>query len=111
MEMISIWINILLNAGSLVLGLLAWILPLVNVLRYKRERKNWIPFFGASLSACAVSLWMQIISTNQRVNVRDFDGLEDFYYAVAISSTVLIVVTLLLNTAVLILYSKRDARE
>mgnify|MGYP000861101348 CR=1 FL=1 len=35
----------LLNLGSLVLGLIAWILPVVNLRRYKeRDYRNWVVF-------------------------------------------------------------------
>ncbi|WP_343035088.1 hypothetical protein [Sporosarcina jiandibaonis] len=47
----------LLNLGSFVLGLIAWILPVVNLMRYgKHGRRNWATLSIMSLSACAISL-------------------------------------------------------
>lgn len=53
---------VLLNVGSLVLGLIAWILPLVNIIRRDKDNnKSWPWLSIASLNACTVSLWFQII--------------------------------------------------
>jgi hypothetical protein len=47
----------LLNLGSLVLGLIAWILPVANLMRYgKRDHRAWIVPSIMSISACAISL-------------------------------------------------------
>ena len=41
------------NVGSLILGLIAWILPIVNLAKYnKAKHKNWIALLFASMSAC-----------------------------------------------------------
>ncbi len=55
----------LLNLGSLVLGLIAWILPVVNLMRYeKHDRKNWVALSITSISACAISLCFQTFYNN-----------------------------------------------
>ncbi|WP_339181715.1 hypothetical protein [Oceanobacillus sp. FSL W7-1293] len=51
----------LLNIGSLLLGLIAWILPVINLTRYdKHNPKNWAALSLASMSACAISLCFQL---------------------------------------------------
>ena len=53
-----------LNLGSLLLGLIAWILPVVNLVQHnKADHRNWVAFSVASVSACAISLCMQIFYT------------------------------------------------
>lgn len=42
---------VLLNLGSLVLGLIAWILPVVNLMRYeKHDHRNWVTLSIMSFS-------------------------------------------------------------
>ncbi|MBZ4647722.1 MAG: hypothetical protein JG777_3211 [Clostridia bacterium] len=54
----------LLNLGSLVLGVVAWILPVVNLMRYKNQgNRNWAFLSIMSISACAISLCLHILLT------------------------------------------------
>lgn len=49
-----------LNVGSLVLGLIAWIFPVVNLVRHdKSDNRKCVAFSVTSVSACAISLYMQ----------------------------------------------------
>jgi hypothetical protein len=43
-----------LNLGTLVLGLIAWILPAINIMRYEKRSTNWITLSIVSLSACSI---------------------------------------------------------
>ena len=88
----------LLNLGSLLFGLIAWILPVMNLVKSKKtENKNWAVLSLASVGACVISLWMQIIYTNYLVNISDWSALMDTFHAVVFASSVLIVVTAVLN--------------
>jgi len=90
-----------LNLGSLALGLVSWVLPIVGFV--KRKSKNWWFFPVASLSACAIALCLQIFYTNHLVRIEDWTALMDTHNAVARVSAILLVTTLVLNAALLAL--------
>ena len=97
----------LLNLGSLLLGLVAWILPIINLAKYKKiENKNWIVLSLASIGACTISLWMQILYTNHLVNISDWSALMDTFHAVVLASSVLLAITVILNIVTLVVYLK-----
>ena len=98
----------LLNLGSLLLGLIAWILPIINLnILNKAEHKNWFVLCTTSISACAISLFMQILYNAHLVNIHDWAALVDTIRAVVIASSLLLVVTLTLNVITLIKYKKK----
>lgn len=99
-----------LNLGSLVLGLNAWILPAVNLLRCgKHEHRNWTTLSTMSISACAISLCFQIFQINYLVKVEDWSALMDTMNAVAFVSATLLIVTIILNVITLVVYRDRSA--
>ena len=101
----------LLNLGSLVLGLIAWILPVVNLMRYKKhDHKNWVILSIMSISACAISLCFQIFYNNHLVKIEDWSALMDTTDAVVFVSSVLLIVTILLNAITLFVYRDRTAK-
>ncbi|WP_252504348.1 hypothetical protein [Sporosarcina sp. Marseille-Q4943] len=97
----------LLTVGSLVLGLIAWILPIVNLIGVT---KHWAALSIMSLSACAISLCFQIYYNYHLVRIEDWSALMDTMGAVAVASTVLLIVTLALNTITLIVRRGSIAR-
>ncbi|MFJ7737263.1 hypothetical protein ACIQ2D_13115 [Lysinibacillus sp. NPDC097287] len=100
-----------LNVGSLVLGLIAWILPVVNLMRYeKHSNKKWIALSIMSISVCAISLCFQIFYTYHKVTVEDWGALMDTMYAVAFASAALLIITIVLNAITLIVYRDRAAK-
>lgn len=104
--------SVVLNLGSIILGLLAWILPVVNLIRFeKNSRRNWAALSMISLSACAISLSFQIFNINHLVKIEDWSALMDTTSAVALVSTVLLIVTILLNVITLIVYRARTAKQ
>lgn len=101
----------LLNLGSFVLGLIAWTLPVVSLIRYgKHDHRNWVAFSLMSISACAVSLCFQIFYNNHKVQVEDWSALMDTTSTVAFAAAVLLIVTILLNIITLIVYRDRTAK-
>ena len=97
--------------ASLILGLLAWIFPMILIVHYKKmSERKWLTLFGGSLSACAISLWMRIMMTFSRVQAGDFSALEDFYYVIAFAVSVLLAVTMFLNAFALYLYLKNRGK-
>ena len=97
----------LLNVGSLVLGLIAWMLPIINLAKHdKHEHKNWSMLSAISLMACAVSLYFQILYNNHLVNIEDWSALMDTSYAVSFVSAVMLLITVTLNVIVFVKYRK-----
>ena len=101
----------LLNLGSLLLGLLAWILPVVNLMRRKKQDyRNWVVLSIMSISACAISLCFQIFYNYHLVKVEDWSALMDTAGAVSFVAAVLLIVTIILNAITLIVYRDRTAK-
>ncbi|MFB4166921.1 hypothetical protein [Virgibacillus sp. JSM 102003] len=99
-----------LNVGSLALGLIAWILPAINLMQYKNhDHRNWVVLSVMSISACAISLSFQVFYTNHLVKIEDWSALMDTTGAVAFVSAVLVIVTIILNAITLILYRGKIA--
>lgn len=97
-----------LNVVSLVLGLVAWILPIVNLMRYKKcDNGNWILFSFVSISACAISLYSQILYNDYLVEIGDWSALMDTSMGVVYASKVLLLVTLALNAITFFVYWRR----
>lgn len=100
----------LLNLGSLVFGLIAWILPVVYIALYNINNRNWVVYSVASVSACAISLCMQIFYQNYLVRIEDWSALMDTSAAVALVSATLLVVTIVLNAIMLVICHGRNFR-
>jgi len=91
-----------LNVGSLLLGLIAWILPVINLLK----RKMNVLFTFASISACAVALYLQIIYQNYLAIKEDWSAIMDTSGGLVFVSSVLLAITLVLNVIVLLRNNK-----
>jgi len=101
----------LLNLGSLMFGLIAWILPVVNLLRYKKyNNRKWVTLSIMSISACAISLCFQIFYNNHLVKISDWSALMDTTDAVVLVAAVLLIVTIILNVITLFVYRDRTAK-
>lgn len=91
----------LLNLGSLILGIMAWGIPVVFLVR-KTTLVNspvWVVFF--SLSSAIVSLFFQIIYTNHLVDIGDWSALLDTQGGVVFAASVLLSITAALNVLVI----------
>ena len=94
-----------LNVGSLVLGLVAWIIPIFYLIKEKKQTNpSWVTLSMVSFSACAISLCFQTFYTYHLVMIEDWAALMDTIYAVALASTVLLIVTIVLNVMALKVY-------
>src|SRR5699024_7433507 len=97
--------------GSLVFGLIAWILPVVNIMRYRDQNyENWILLSVVSLSACSVSLFLWIYSFYERVKAEDWGALMDTISVIASVPAILLIGTIILNAITLILYRYRTTK-
>lgn len=97
--------TVLLNSGSFIFGVIAWILPAYNLMRKnKANHKGWAALSIASVSACAVSLLLQLFEVNHRVGKQDWSALMDTSKAIAAVAGLLLAVTIILNTVVVLVY-------
>ena len=103
----AVWLNL----GSLVLGLIAWVLPVVNLVQHNEaDQRNWVAFSVASVSSCAISLCMQIFYSDHLVKIEDWSALMDTSHAVALAAALLLVVTIILNAITLIVYCGKNQK-
>ncbi|UOQ50480.1 hypothetical protein MUN88_00980 [Gracilibacillus caseinilyticus] len=101
----------LFNLGSLILGLVAWTLPVINLVRYKNnDYRNWGVLAVISISACAISLYFQIVYDYHLVEIEDWSALMDTSGAVVRVGGVLLIGTLLLNAITVIVCLDRSAK-
>lgn len=99
----------LLNIGSLTLGLVAWILPVINIMLVRRKKHwQWGTLMFLSLSACAIAIWFQQNYTNYLVTIQDLSALLDTTEASTRVSGVLLFVTLLLNFITYVIHRKKS---
>ncbi|MDQ0230160.1 hypothetical protein [Metabacillus malikii] len=100
-----------LNLGSLLLGLIAWLLPVVNMMRNKKQsQKKWMLLSFVSMIACATSICFQIFYNYHLVMIEDWSALMDTIGAVALASSVLLIVTIMLNALTIISFRERSVR-
>ena len=86
----------ILNIGSLILGIVAWVLPGLSMLRVVKSDSSKL-FMGISLGACATSISFQMLYNNVLVGTNDISALMDTNGFSTIISIILLVGTLLLN--------------
>lgn len=95
-----------LNIGSILCGLIAVIIPTINLMRKdKSVIDNLGIFSGISISACSISLCMQIFYANHLVNIEDFTAIMDIFGTVASVSAALVVATIVLNVITYMIYN------
>ena len=99
-----------LNIGSLVLGLIAWILPVVNIFR-SRNNNNWVVLSMLSICACVISLYFQLLYNNYLVKIEDWSAIMDTSGGVVVAGSVLLVITLFLNIMTFVVYRNRTTTE
>ncbi|WP_206427986.1 hypothetical protein [Niallia circulans] len=85
----------LLNIGSLVLGLIAWILPATNLMRDKKKvQRNGLMICFLSMGACAISISFQIFYSYYLVKMEDWSAMMDTSGGVVVATAVLLSVTI-----------------
>ena len=85
----------MLNLGSLVLGVCAWVFAGLAV-----RAMNASASYGNTLisfSLCAAALVLQLVEIKRRVLLADYAAIADTIRAVVIASVVLVAVTVILN--------------
>jgi cytochrome c oxidase subunit 4 len=100
--------HIWLNVGSIMLGLIAWILPIINLVRPNKDKnKSWTLLSMVSISACVIALWFQILYNNHLVNVEDWSAIMDISEGITRISFILAIITLVLNAITVMVYTKK----
>lgn len=94
-----------LMLGSLVLGLISWLLAFINIVRPKKARKDWVINSFFSLGACGLALAFQLIYAAHITRLGDWAALMDTLPTSLLLSLVLLIVCLLANG--LSLYQKQ----
>jgi cytochrome c oxidase subunit 4 len=90
------------------LGFIAWITPVINLLKSNvAEHENQMVILTlCSMSACAVSLRLQIFHQNHLGKIEDGSALMDASNAASLASSVLLVGTIALNAITLFVNRK-----
>jgi hypothetical protein len=102
----------LLNLGSLVLGIIAWILPVATLMQYKKHHLwNRAVLSIMSISACAISLCFQMFNIKHLVEIEDWTALLDTAGTIAFVAAVLVIVTIILNVIIMIIDRIKTANE
>lgn len=95
-----------LNIGSLILGLIAWILPLIGFMKKDKPNQLFLLSMG-SLSACAIAICFQLYYQVHLVEIEDWSALMDTTSAAATLSMWLLVGTIVLNGITFITWLKK----
>lgn len=91
----------MLNLASIVLGLVGWAIPIIQIGRMVKEKRGLGRYTHIlSMGACCLAIWFQICYDEHLVNIRDWSALMDTIGAVRLVSVFLLVVTLLINLLV-----------
>jgi len=97
-------ISLVLNTGSIILGLVAWVLAIIAMKQSRRS--HGLSVF--SFSACAVSLVLRLFEVSNRIALHDYAAIEDTITAEIIAAIILVTVTIVLNAAALITAKHKD---
>lgn len=84
------------NIGSLILGLISWLIPLI-VLCQENKRHRKPAFSIISFTSCTLALVLQIFEIQHRVYLQDFTAIMDTINTLSLIVIILIVVTVILN--------------
>lgn len=84
----------LFNLGSLILGLIAWIVPFTAA---KQRLKQSGAYMIISFSACSIALCLQLFEISYRVDIQDLVAVMDTIGTLKWISVILITITIGLN--------------
>lgn len=96
-----------LTLGSLILGVISWIPPAIAIKKYNRHSQKHRSFCILSFSFCLVSMYLQFFEINRLVQIQDWSSLMDITGTLRWIAVILAVITILLNTAVYLLYKEK----
>lgn len=99
------------NTLSLLLGLVAWLLPIAGIAQKRIAGRDNPALPAVSMACCSLSLCMQILFNNSKVGQNDWAGLSDSAATVAGLSMLLLVVTIMLNAILLLMMRKPSLKR
>lgn len=100
----------LLNIGSLVLGVIALLLPISSLLNTNKQLRNYrLIISSLSLSACAISISFQLFYNHHLVEIEDWSALMDTTSSSVLAVTFLLISTILLNALTIIINRDKTA--
>ncbi|NBK96759.1 MAG: hypothetical protein EOM50_01840 [Erysipelotrichia bacterium] len=86
----------ILNVGSILLGLISWIIPLwCNFKGNNYKRNLWLMML--SFTFCMISLLLQIWYISYQVTINDWSSLIDTNYVFFVGGIIVIVINLFCN--------------
>lgn len=87
-----------LNIGSLLLGSIAWVIPIVSLIKGSKKNTQRMPSLTLmSMASAILSLWLQILYNYYLLQIADWTALLDTTGAVVFIAFILIVGTFFLN--------------
>lgn len=86
-----------LDIASILLGLIAWILPLYHLVSSKKSDSSFFQNTFLSFSACSISLVLQFFHVATTVKNGDWSALMDTSNALALVAAIFVLVTIILN--------------
>lgn len=95
--------SMVFNLGSLILGLAAWLLPLLAI----GKKDRFILCCLGSFGCCILSLLLQLFEVKNRVNLEDWSALMDTMHAVVLAAVVMVVIAVISNVFSLLCPGKR----
>jgi cytochrome c oxidase subunit 4 len=102
----NIWrkydMNGLLNIVSLILGLCAWMIPILILLKKNASQISAIKGIFLSFVCALLSLFMQIMDAKYLIDRNDWTALMDTQGAVVFSASVMLIVVVVLNGVLLV---------
>jgi cytochrome c oxidase subunit 4 len=94
--------SVLLSLGSILLGLIAWAVPILSMKHPEKYGiKKCCNFIIVSFGACVASLCLQFFEINHRVEIEDWSAIMDTIGTLKWVAVILAVITLILNAFVL----------
>jgi|LSQX01.1.fsa_nt_gb cytochrome c oxidase subunit 4 len=88
----------LLNITSLILGLIAWFIPILQRLRAKKQNLSSFGMYSIlSFGSCSLSLALQYFYLAHLVEIQDWAALMDITNTLAYVAGLLASVTIILN--------------
>ncbi|WP_433594942.1 hypothetical protein [Lysinibacillus xylanilyticus] len=101
----------MIHLFSIILGLVALIAPIFNLLGYKKQKsKKWFAFSIISFSACAIAICLQIFYSYILVENGELASLMDTVGTIAYVSAILVSVPILLNVVTFVMYRDKIAK-
>lgn len=91
----------LLNLGSLIFGVISWIIPTTLLIRGRDAIKTRTKGMFYSFSSASIAIFMQILYTKHLVDISDWSALMVTQGGVVLAVSILLIVLIALNSLML----------